>query len=117
MMLYASAPLLYLYIALLHASLTHMQGGTMEGFQIWVNLPAKDKMIPPYYQDVSSERIPEFRGDGFVVRVIAGEAFGTRAVVNTRVPIQYLDFHLRQVQSRSSSSLSISFLSLSLPCL
>lgn len=89
----------------------------MEGFQIWVNLPAKDKMIPPYYQDVSSERIPEFRGDGFVVRVIAGEAFGTRAVVNTRVPIQYLDFHLRQVQSRSSSSLSISFLSLSLPCL
>jgi redox-sensitive bicupin YhaK (pirin superfamily) len=34
-------------------------GGKMEGFQLWVNLPAKDKMVPPRYQDTPPERIPK----------------------------------------------------------
>lgn len=34
-------------------------GGTMEGFQLWVNLPSKDKMIAPRYQDIRSASIPE----------------------------------------------------------
>jgi len=71
------------------------KGGTMEGFQLWVNLPRKDKMCDPYYQDVPKEKIPEYKDpEGrFFIRVIAGEAFGVKAVVNTRVPIQYLDVH------------------------
>lgn len=51
-------------------------GGTLPGFQLWVNLPKRDKMLPPRYQDTTSERIPVARGaDGKVsVKVIAGES-------------------------------------------
>ncbi len=66
----------------------------MQGFQIWVNLPAADKMIAPRYQDVPSARIPEAkREDGKIeVRVIAGEAMGQRAVIDTHTPIGYLHY-------------------------
>ena len=72
------------------------RGGRMHGFQLWVNLPRRDKMMPPRYQEVPSERIPTARSeDGRVaVRVIAGEAMGARAVIDTRTPIQYLDWTL-----------------------
>src|SRR5215467_5199098 len=57
------------------------QGGRVHGFQIWVNLPARDKMMRPRYQEVSSRKIPEAKSsDGKArVRVIAGEAPGVRA--------------------------------------
>lgn len=72
------------------------EGGRMHGFQLWVNLPARDKMMPPRYQEVPAERIPEARSpDGLArVRVIAGEALGARAVIDTRTPILYLDYQL-----------------------
>src|SRR5262249_41460305 len=72
------------------------KGGRMHGFQLWVNLPRRDKMMAPRYQEVPSERIPTARSeDGRVtVRVIAGEALGARAVIDTRTPIQYLDWML-----------------------
>lgn len=72
------------------------QGGRMEGFQLWVNLPKKDKMIRPRYQDTPPERIPTVKTeDGTVtVKVIAGEALGTNATIETRIPILYLDIHL-----------------------
>ena len=71
-------------------------GGRMEGFQLWVNLPAKDKMIPPRYQDTPAEKIPIVTADGgkVWVKVIAGESLGKKAVIETRTPIMYLDIHL-----------------------
>ena len=68
------------------------KGGTMHGFQIWINLPSKQKMISPRYQDTPSERIPEvILGDGkSKVRVIAGEFIGVKAVIETNTPILYL---------------------------
>ncbi len=68
------------------------KGGTMHGFQIWVNLPSKRKMISPRYQDTPSERIPEVvLEDGkSKVRVIAGEFKGVEAVIETNTPILYL---------------------------
>jgi quercetin 2,3-dioxygenase len=67
-------------------------GGRMHGFQIWVNLPARDKMIAPHYQEIPRAGIPEAATpDGLVsVRVIAGEALGARAVIATRAPIGFL---------------------------
>lgn len=67
-------------------------GGRLHGFQLWVNLPRKDKMIPPRYQEILSRSIPEATSpDGLVrVRVIAGEALGVKAVIDTRTPIEYL---------------------------
>jgi redox-sensitive bicupin YhaK (pirin superfamily) len=69
-------------------------GGHLHGFQVWLNLPKRDKMIEPRYQEVPKAQIPEAHSaDGKVtVRVIAGEALGAKAVIDTRIPIQYLHF-------------------------
>jgi redox-sensitive bicupin YhaK (pirin superfamily) len=70
------------------------KGGRVHGFQIWVNLPAKLKMTRPRYQEVSAGKIPEAKSeDGRArVRVIAGEALGVRAVIDTHIPIVYQDW-------------------------
>ncbi len=71
-------------------------GGRMHGFQLWVNLPKADKRVPPRYQDIPAARIPRVSTDeGVTVRVIAGEALGARAVIETHTPILYLHFTLR----------------------
>jgi redox-sensitive bicupin YhaK (pirin superfamily) len=81
------------------------EGGRMHGFQLWVNLPRRDKRMRPRYQDVPAARIPTVTSDDgrLRVRVIAGEALGARAVIDTRTPIFYLHFTLqpgaRHVQS------------------
>ena len=71
-------------------------GGRMHGFQLWVNLPQQDKMMKPRYQEIPSSRIPKATSaDGRVsVSVIAGEAMGERAVIETRTPIIYLHYRL-----------------------
>ena len=68
------------------------RGGRMHGFQIWVNLPARDKLTAPRYQEIPHAAIPEAATpDGrAVVHVIAGEALGAKAVIETRTPIGYL---------------------------
>jgi redox-sensitive bicupin YhaK (pirin superfamily) len=72
------------------------EGGRVHGFQIWVNLPARDKMMAPRYQEVPSSRIPVGRSDDGLasVKVVAGEALGARAVIETRTPIVYQDWTL-----------------------
>jgi redox-sensitive bicupin YhaK (pirin superfamily) len=71
-------------------------GGKLHGFQLWINLPRRDKMIAPRYQDTTSDRIPVARSeDGAVeVKVIAGESLGTKGVIDTRIPILYLHVKL-----------------------
>ena len=58
---------------IMHEEMPQATQGRLEGFQLWVNLPANLKMTRPRYQDVRSDRIPEVhREDGVVIRVIAG---------------------------------------------
>jgi redox-sensitive bicupin YhaK (pirin superfamily) len=73
------------------------KGGQLHGFQLWVNLPRKDKMIDPRYQDIPSPKIPVSQtADGLVTaKVIAGEALGNTAVIETRTPITYIHFTLQ----------------------
>ena len=71
------------------------KGGTMHGFQLWVNLPKKDKMMKPHYQDLPANKIPVAQNDGVKVKVIAGESMGKQAVIETRTPIMYLHFTLQ----------------------
>jgi quercetin 2,3-dioxygenase len=73
------------------------RGGRVHGFQIWVNLPARSKMMRPRYQEVPASRIPQATsGDGLAsVRVVAGEALGARAVIETVTPIVYQDWSLQ----------------------
>ncbi len=73
------------------------EGGVQEGFQIWVNLPAVDKMMTPRYQTLRADDIPRANSaDARVaVRIIAGEALGSSARIDTRVPIQMLHFTMQ----------------------
>ena len=72
-------------------------GGRSHGFQIWVNLPATDKMQRPRYQELAAANIPVGRSeDGLAeVRVIAGEALGVVAAIDTRIPIIFQDWTLQ----------------------
>jgi redox-sensitive bicupin YhaK (pirin superfamily) len=67
---------------IIHSEMPQQDHGLMWGFQLWVNLPARDKMRDPRYQDVPPERIPEVDLDGARVRVIAGEAGGVTGPVS-----------------------------------
>jgi quercetin 2,3-dioxygenase len=71
-------------------------GGRMHVFQLWVNLPKRDKMTNPRYQEIPASQIPKATsGDGLVtVSVIAGEAMGRQAVIETRTPIIYLHYRI-----------------------
>jgi len=71
-------------------------GGRMHGFQLWVNLPQRDKMMKPRYQEIPGAKIPKATSpDGLVtVSVIAGEAMGEKAVIETRTPIIYLHYRI-----------------------
>jgi quercetin 2,3-dioxygenase len=71
-------------------------GGLMHGFQLWVNLPQRDKMMNPRYQEIPNSQIPKATSaDGLVkVSVIAGEAMGEKAVIETRTPIIYLHYKI-----------------------
>jgi redox-sensitive bicupin YhaK (pirin superfamily) len=91
---------------IVHSEMPRQEHGLMWGFQLWVNLPAKDKMGPPRYQDFPPERIPGIRRpDGVVVRVIAGEADGVPgAVTGIATRPLYLDVAL-PASTRYSASL------------
>src|SRR5512140_2941055 len=67
---------------ILHEEMPRVGPRRLDGFQIWVNLPAKLKMTKPRYQDVPAASIPEVaRKDGARVRVVAGEVDGTAGAV------------------------------------
>jgi len=81
---------------ILHSEMPEQEDGLMWGFQLWVNLPAKDKMTAPRYQDIAPERIPEVElAPGVSVRVIAGEAGGVKGPVEAEATAAvYLDLRL-----------------------
>jgi redox-sensitive bicupin YhaK (pirin superfamily) len=66
---------------IVHSEMPKQENGLMWGFQLWVNLPGAKKMIPPRYQDIAPEKIPEVTIGDARVRVIAGEAGGVRGPV------------------------------------
>jgi len=81
---------------IIHSEIPEQKNGVMEGFQLWLNLPAKRKMAEPWYRDISSQEIPEYvTAENVTVRVIAGMSNGVTGVV-TREETEplYLDIHL-----------------------
>jgi quercetin 2,3-dioxygenase len=81
---------------IIHSEMPRQHDGLMWGFQLWVNLPARDKMAPPRYQDIPPERVPEaVTAEGARVRVLAGEAAGvTGPVEGIATQPLYLDVAL-----------------------
>jgi redox-sensitive bicupin YhaK (pirin superfamily) len=79
----------------IHSELPEQEDGSMEGFQLWLNLPAAEKMRDPWYRDIPAEGVPQFTHDGATVRVIAGRSHGVEGAVQREAtePL-YLDLHL-----------------------
>lgn len=58
---------------IIHSEMPQQEAGRMRGFQLWINLPAAEKMQPAAYRDIPPEAIPEVAGEGWRVKVIAGQ--------------------------------------------
>jgi redox-sensitive bicupin YhaK (pirin superfamily) len=68
---------------LIHSEMPEQTDGLMRGFQIWINLPAAEKMVAPRYQDYRPDQVPvKTLADGTVLKVVAGEAEGVSGPVN-----------------------------------
>lgn len=82
---------------IVHSEMPEQEDGLMWGFQLWVNLPAKDKMTAPRYQDIAPDQVPQLRpADGVELRVLTGrvgEVSGPVTDVAT-API-YIDVRLQ----------------------
>ena len=81
---------------LVHSEMPEQEDGVMEGFQLWLNLPGKDKMCPPWYRDIQDAEVPRLTTpEGVDVRVIAGRSHGVDgAVQRPHTEPLYLDLHL-----------------------
>ena len=80
----------------IHSEMPEQEAGVMEGFQLWLNLPARDKLRKPWYRDFNGDEVPAFTtADGVKVRVIAGRSHGIDGAVQREVtePV-YLDIEL-----------------------
>jgi len=79
----------------IHSEMPRQTDGLMRGFQLWINLPASEKMSDPAYQEFSAAAIPEVTQDGARVRVLAGVFNGTRGVIeDPSTDVLYLDVAL-----------------------
>jgi redox-sensitive bicupin YhaK (pirin superfamily) len=80
---------------LIHSEMPQQTEGRMRGFQLWLNLPAKEKMQPPAYRDIPAAEIPSVAVEKGSVKVIAGALNGTQGAVHggTTDP-HYWDVHL-----------------------
>jgi len=80
----------------IHSEMPEQEEGLMEGFQLWLNLPAKDKMCAPWYRDIPTEAVPRFSlASGAAIQVIAGTSHGVAGAVQREgtEPV-YLDIEL-----------------------
>jgi len=80
----------------IHSEIPQQEEGLMEGFQLWLNLPGRDKLSAPWYRDFAAGELPRFAtAAGVEVTVIAGESHGVSGAVTreTTAPL-YLDVHL-----------------------
>jgi redox-sensitive bicupin YhaK (pirin superfamily) len=80
---------------IIHQEMPQKYVGLMQGFQLWVNLPAKKKMVDPKYRGIVKEQIPMVQKDGVKIKVIAGKVDGTQGPVrDLAIDIEYFDVKL-----------------------
>jgi redox-sensitive bicupin YhaK (pirin superfamily) len=90
---------------IIHSEMPEQENGLLHGFQLWINLPAKEKMNPPHYQDIAAANIPHINlADGGTIKVIAGDYVSesqtiTGAVKGVSTQALYLDISLSPQQS------------------
>ncbi len=65
------------------------------GVQLWLNLPAKNKMVPPAYRSIKNSEIEEIELESGIVRLLAGEYEGRKGYLSKYLPLDYYDVHLK----------------------
>jgi len=79
----------------IHSEMPQQTAGLMRGFQLWINLPAREKMSEPAYQEFSSAAIPEYVDEHQQVRVLSGEYAGVKGPIDDPfTQVLYLDVKL-----------------------
>lgn len=79
----------------IHSEMPRQVDGLLRGFQLWINLPAAEKMSDPAYQEFPANKIPEVETAGIKVRVLAGEYQGQTGVIkDLNTQVCYLDVRL-----------------------
>lgn len=79
-------------------------GGIMQGLQIWVNLPQKDKKVKPWYQHIKRDDIPVIKeSNGVEIKVLVGKVKDTKSVVQTYSPVSIFDIQFKQPNELSLS--------------
>jgi redox-sensitive bicupin YhaK (pirin superfamily) len=80
---------------IIHSEMPQQTEGRMRGFQLWLNLPAKEKMRPAAYRDIPSARIPVLRlNEGVEAKIIAGSLRGTHGAIHGgSTDPHYFDLH------------------------
>jgi redox-sensitive bicupin YhaK (pirin superfamily) len=76
---------------IVHSEMPEMQDGQLWGYQLWLSLAAKDKMIEPRYQHLNPEDIPTVRKNDVTVKLISGTFEGTSGPALTQFPVIYFD--------------------------
>jgi redox-sensitive bicupin YhaK (pirin superfamily) len=80
---------------IIHQEMPQKYNGLMQGFQLWVNLPARKKMINPKYRGIEKQQIPVLKKDSSKIKVIAGKVDGTEGPVrDLAINIEYFDVEL-----------------------
>ncbi len=85
----------------MHSAAFTQQGGIFEAIQLWVNLPAKYKMVEPHYQPITNNQIPVVKLDqqGSMMRIVSGEYRDVKGPANTYTPINLWDLRLPSGQA------------------
>lgn len=80
---------------IIHQEMPQRYDGTMQGFQLWVNLPAEKKMIDPKYRELTQQDIPVFEQQGIKTKVIAGTFEDiTGPITDLQVAVNYFDIEV-----------------------
>ncbi len=84
---------------IIHEEMPEQEEGLLQGFQLWVNLPAKEKMSAPNYQDIQPDSVPTVQIQNASVKVLAGDVDGVKGPVKTTaVAPTFLDIDLKSGQ-------------------
>ena len=81
---------------IIHSEMPEMKGDRLWGYQLWLTLTAKDKMIEPRYQHLNPEDIPAVKKKGMTVKLISGSYEGTSGPALTEFPVSYFDVALKK---------------------
>lgn len=84
---------------IIHSEMPRQENGLMWGYQLWVNLPAAQKMTAPHYQDLQAKDIPTTENSAYTAKVLSGTLGGVQGGARDFYPIDYFDVQFKPGQS------------------